>query len=137
MHPTVSAAHVETIEDETQPVTTGLSVVPELVEETPAEENPTEVITVVETETRATFHVVDDVQEEFESEEIYSQEREDVIEEVIEEGPVVTEAVSIQEPEAVEPVTETVAPEVQAPPTQSTSRWAEVLFGTKDDEDDK
>jgi hypothetical protein len=137
MHPTVSASYAETIEEETQPATTGLSVVPELVEETAVEENQTEVITLVETETRATFHVVDDVQEEFESEEIYSQEREDVIEEVVEEAPVATEAVTIQEPEAVEPVTETVAPEVQAPPTQSTSRWAEVLFGTKDDEDEK
>jgi hypothetical protein len=136
MHPTVSAAQVETIEEETQPATTGLSVVPELIEEVPVEQNQTEVITIVETETRATFHVVDGVQEEFESEEIYSQEREDVGEEPFEEETAVTESFIIEET-IVEPITEPEAPVVQAPPTQSTSRWAEVLFGTKDEEDDK
>ena len=136
MHPTVSAAQPETLEEETQPVTTGLSVVPELIEEVPAEQNQTEVISIVETETRATFHVVDGVQEEFESEEIYSQEREDVGEEPFEEETAVTESFIIEET-TVEPVTEPEAPVVQAPPTQSTSRWAEVLFGTKDEEDDK
>ena len=136
MHPTVSAAQAETIEEEIQPVTTGLSVVPELIEEVPAEQNQTEVISIVETETRATFHVVDDVQEEFESEEIYSQEREDVSEELFVEEAEVTESFIIEET-TVEPVTEPEAPVVQAPPIQSTSRWAEVLFGTKDEEDDK
>ncbi len=140
MHPTVSAAQVETIEEETQPVTTGLSVVPELIEEVPVEQNQTEVITIVETETRATFHVVDDVVddvvEEFESEEIYSQEREDVAEEPFEEETAVTESFIIEET-IVEPITEPEAHVAQAPPTQSTSRWAEVLFGTKDEEEDK
>ena len=136
MHPTVSAAQVETIEEETQPVTTGLSVVPELIEEVPAEHDQTEVITIVETETRAIFHVVDDVQEDFDSEEIYSQEREDVSEELFVEEAEVTESFIIEET-TVEPVTEPEAPVVQASPIQSTSRWAEVLFGTKDEEDDK
>ena len=136
MHPTVSAAQPETLEEETQPVTTGLSVVPELIEEVPAEQNQTEVISIVETETRATFHVVDGVQEEFESEEIYSQEREDLAEELFVEETEVIESFIIEET-TVEPVTEPEAPVVQAPPTQSTSRWAEVLFGTKDEEDDK
>ena len=136
MHPTVSAAQVETIEEEIQPVTTGLSVVPELIEEVPAEQNQTEVITIVETETRATFHVVDDVQEDFDTEEIYSQEREDVAEELFVEETEVIESFIIEET-TVEPVTEPEAPVVQAPPIQSTSRWAEVLFGTKDEEDDK
>jgi hypothetical protein len=136
MHPTVSAAQPETLEEETQPVTTGLSVVPELIEEVPAEQNQTEVISIVETETRATFHVVDGVQEEFESEEIYSQEREDLAEELFVEETEVIESFIIEET-TVEPVTEPEAPVVQAPPIQSTSRWAEVLFGTKDEEDDK
>lgn len=136
MHPTISAAHVETIEEESQPVTTGLSVVPELIEEAPVEQNQTEVITVVETETRTTFHVVDDVQEEFESEEIYSQEREDVAEELFEEETEVTESFIVEETTVVT-VTEPEEPVVQSPPIQSTSRWAEVLFGTKDEQDDK
>ncbi len=136
MHPTVSAAQPETLEEETQPVTTGLSVVPELIEEVPVEQNQTEVITVIETETRATFHVVDDVQEEFDSEDIYSQEREDVAEELFVEETEVTESFIVEETTA-EPVAEPEAPVVQAPPIQSTSRWAEVLFGTKDEEDDK
>jgi hypothetical protein len=136
MHPTVSAAQPETLEEETQPVTTGLSVVPELIEEVPAEQNQTEVISIVETETRATFHVVDGVQEEFESEEIYSQEREDLAEELFVEETEVIESFIIEET-TVAPVTEPEAPVVQAPPIQSTSRWAEVLFGTKDEEDDK
>jgi hypothetical protein len=136
MHPTVSAAQVETIEEVIQPVTTGLSVVPELIEEVPAEQNQTEVISIVETETRATFHVVDDVQEKFESEEIYSQEREDVAEELFVEETEVVESFVIEET-TVEPVSEPEAPVVQAPPIQSTSRWAEVLFGTKDEEEDK
>jgi hypothetical protein len=137
LHPTVSAAQVETFEEETQPVTTGLSVVPELIEEIPVEQNQTEIITFVETETRATFHVVDDVQVEFESEEIYSQEKEDVAEEIFVEEIVVTESSVVEEPETFEPVAEPAAPVVQAPPTQSTSRWAEVLFGSKDEDDDK
>jgi len=137
LHPTVSAAQVETFEEETQPATTGLSVVPELIEEIPVEQNQTEVITVVETETRATFHVVDDVQEEFESEEIYSQEKENVAEQIFVEEIVVTETSIVEEQETFEPVAEPEAPVVQAPPTQSTSRWAEVLFGSKDEEDDK
>ena len=50
---------------------------------------------------------------------------------------VVTESSVVEEPETFEPVAEPEAPVVQAPPTQSTSRWAEVLFGSKDEEDDK
>jgi hypothetical protein len=136
-HPTVSAAHVEVIEEETQPQTTGLTVVPELVEETPVEQNQTEVINIIETETRATFHIVDDVEEIAQSPEIYSQEREDIVEDIAEEEPVATEAVIIPEPVVEEPVVEPEPPVVQAPPTQSTSRWAEVLFGSKDEDEDK
>ena len=126
MHPTVSAAQVEAVDLEVPAATTGLSVVPELIEETYQEENQTEIITVVETESRATFHVVDDVKEEAEAgaEEIYLPEPAEFIEEVIEEEPETSE--SIAEPEA---------PVVQSPPIQSTSRWAEVLFGTKDEDE--
>ena len=54
-------------------------------------------------------------------------------EEVIEEEVRETEPVAEEEPAVVAPVVEEEKP--QAPPIQSTSRWAEVLFGTKDEED--
>ena len=75
-------------------------------------------------------------EEDFESEDIYSQEREDVAEKLFVEETEVTESFIVEETTA-EPVAEPEAPVVQAPPIQSTSRWAEVLFGTKDEEDDK
>lgn len=133
-HPTVSAAQVEPVQEEPTTQTTGLSVVPELIDEVQSEENQTEVITVIETETRASFHVVDDVEEEFESQEIYTQETEDPIEEVIEEEVRETEPVAEEEP-VVAPIVEEEKPQAPTPPIQSTSRWAEVLFGTKDEED--
>lgn len=133
-HPTVSAAQVEPVQEEPTTQTTGLSVVPELIDEVQSEENQTEVITVIETETRASFHVVDDVEEEFESQEIYTQETEDPIEEVIEEEVRETEPVAEEEP-VVAPIVEEEKPQAPTPPIQSTSRWAEVLFGSKDEED--
>lgn len=133
-HPTVSAAQVEPVQEEPTTQTTGLSVVPELIEEVQPEENQTEVINIIETETRATFHVVDDVDDEFDSQEIYTQETEDPIEEVLEEEVRETEPVAEEEP-VVAPVVEEEKPQAPTPPIQSTSRWAEVLFGTKDEED--
>lgn len=134
-HPTVSAAQVEPVQEDITTQTTGLSVVPELIEEASPSESQTEVITVIESETRATFHVVDDVEEEFDSQDIYSQETEDPIEEVIEEEVLETEPVAQEEPTIVEPVVEEEKPQASTPPIQSTSRWAEVLFGTKDEDD--
>lgn len=134
-HPTVSAAQVEPVQEEPTTQTTGLSVVPELIEEVQPEENQTEVINIIETETRATFHVVDDVEEEFDSQEIYTQETEDPIEEAIEEEVRETEPVAEEEPAVLAPVVEEEKPQAPTPPIQSTSRWAEVLFGTKDEED--
>jgi hypothetical protein len=144
LHPTVTASQVETVIEEFPTQTTGLSVVPELIEETQSEEdNRTEVINIVETETRATFHVVDDVVEEVET---YEQEEQSFVEEIVEE--VVEEVVeeesfdsfSEEEVSQEEPVAEPVVeveekPTTQTPPIQSTSRWAEVLFGSKDEEE--
>jgi len=140
LHPTVTASQVETVIEELPTQTTGLSVVPELIEETqPEEDNRTEVINIVETETRATFHVVDDVVEEVE---VYEQEEQSFVEEVVEEvveeesfDSFSEEEVSQEEPVA-EPVVEVEEkPATQTPPIQSTSRWAEVLFGSKDEEE--
>jgi hypothetical protein len=128
----VTASQLEEKEEELPTPTTGLSVVPELVEPLPPqEESRTEVINIVETETRTTFHVVDDVEEVIESTEIYSQE------EVFEEEEVFDSFLD-EESEVVEPAAEPEdKPVVQSSPIQSTSRWAEVLFGTKDEEEDK
>jgi hypothetical protein len=111
--------------------TAGLSIVPELVEiETVETETRTEVISVVETETRTTFHVVEEHHEEVEQELFVTEPQElaeqlspvfeEVVEEILEEQPEVQPA--------AEPYTPTKA--------QSTSRWAEVLFGSKADEED-
>ena len=111
--------------------TAGLSIVPELVEiETVETETRTEVISVVETETRTTFHVVEEHFEEVEQELFVTDPQEladqpspvfeEVEEEILEEQPKVKPA--------AEPYTPTKA--------QSTSRWAEVLFGSKADEED-
>jgi hypothetical protein len=118
-HPTNTFIPAEVIE-EAAPQTAGLTIVPELVEvETTETETRTEVITVVETETRTTFHVVED----------------HVVEqaEVVEEAPV---EVAIEEP-VVEKEEQVTPTEPYTPTkTQSTSRWAEVLFGSKDEDED-
>jgi len=138
MHPTLTASQVDQAEEELLTPTTGLSVVPELIEDSqPEQENRTEVISIIETETRTAFHVVDDVVEEIEVAEIYSQEEHTFVDEAIEVVEEEFDSFSIAEPEEVEPVVESEeTPVVQAPPTQSTSRWAEVLFGTKDESED-
>jgi hypothetical protein len=136
MHPTVTAAQVEP-EIEISTPTAGLTIVPELTE-VETTETHTEIITVVETETRTTFHVVEDHHTHSEEDIVFIHEDEEPAQEVFEE-PIETtekfEAVepvepTVEEPQAEEPVAEQSKP-------QSTSRWAEVLFGTKDDEDDK
>jgi hypothetical protein len=136
MHPTVTAAQVEP-EIEIATPTAGLTIVPELTE-IETTETHTEIITVVETETRTTFHVVEDHHTHSEEDIVFVHEDEEPVEEIQEELLETTEKF-----EAVEPIEPTVEePEVQEvvseqPKPQSTSRWAEVLFGTKDDEDDK
>jgi len=139
LHPTVVANQPEIVEEVKTP-TAALSVVPEL-EEVSSE---TEVQSVVETETKALFHIVEDVVEEtanydFEviEEDHYQQESFAEIEsqdEVVQAEEVVTPS-----EEQAEPVKEleVQAPPVETPRVQSTSRWAEVLFGSKDEEDDK
>jgi hypothetical protein len=131
VHPTTILPAFEVVE-EVPTQTAGLSIVPELVEvETIETETRTEVISVVETETRTTFHVVEEQVEEFyeelpvaESTEI-TEEPSPVFEEVVEE---------IQEEPAEE--TKPVAEPYTPTKAQSTSRWAEVLFGSKADEED-
>jgi hypothetical protein len=137
MHPTITAFQVEEVEEELPTQTTGLSVVPELIEDTqPEEETRTEVIGIIETETRTTFHIVDDVVEEIEVIETYSQEENAFVEEAIEVEEEF-DSFSTAEQEVTEPeVVFQEKPVVQAPPTQSTSRWAEVLFGTKDESEE-
>lgn len=123
-HPTNTFIPVEVI-DEPATQTAGLTIVPELVEvETTETETSTEVITIVETETRATFHVVED----------HVLEQEELVE-VVEETPV---EVTIEEPvtEQEEPTKDTTQEPYTPTKVQSTSRWAEVLFGTKDEEED-
>jgi len=136
MHPTVTASQVEPEMEVTTP-TAGLTIVPELAE-IETTETHTEVITVVETETRTTFHVVEDHHTHTEEDVVFIHEDEELVEEVQEELFETTEKFAavepveptVEEPQAQEPVVEQQKP-------QSTSRWAEVLFGTKDDEDDK
>ena len=136
MHPTVTATQVEP-EIEISTPTAGLTIVPELTE-IETTETHTEIITVVETETRTTFHVVEDLHTHSEEDIVFVHEHEEPVEE-IQEDPIDT----TEKFEAVEPIEPTVQePEIQEvvseqPKPQSTSRWAEVLFGTKDDEDDK
>jgi hypothetical protein len=136
MHPTVTATQVEP-EIEISTPTAGLTIVPELTE-IETTETHTEIITVVETETRTTFHVVEDLHTHSEEDIVFVHEHEEPVEE-IQEDPIDT----TEKFEAVEPIEPTVQePEIQEvvseqPKPQSTSRWAEVLFGTKDDEDEK
>jgi hypothetical protein len=110
----------EIVEEQTQ--TSGLSIVPEIAE---VEEEEITFTEEVETSTRAQFHVVEDEPVDEYLDETF--EEEIVIEEVVEEAEdvVVTEQIAIAQPE-----------EDSSPKPQSTSRWAEVLFGSKDDEEE-
>jgi len=114
----------EEIEDITQ--TSGLTVVPEIVEiDEISYEVEEEVIT------RNVFHVVEDVTEESDDEYFDEPLGGEVLEteEEIQEEVLVTEEITLAEEE----------PEQQsnAEPAkpQTTSRWAEVLFGSKDEEE--
>jgi len=126
--------------------TAGLTIVPELVEvETFEVETETQVITIVETETRTTFHVVEiDETEEFEDsysvKEVPKEaEHSESLDEILHEEPQHHPEESLDEILHEEPQhqgEEDVRVEpAPSPKTQSTSRWAEVLFGTKNDED--
>lgn len=117
------------IQEEPTTQTSGLTIVPELVEiETIEEENKTEILSVVETETRATFHVVEDEVEESQIEDIEDVEQQELFEEAIEEVVKVEELEPIEEPKSEEPHSPAKS--------QSTSRWAEVLFGSKDEDEE-
>jgi hypothetical protein len=136
MHPTVTAAQVEPENEATTP-TAGLTIVPELAE-IETNETHTEIITVVETETRTTFHVVEDHRTHSEEDVVFIHEDEELGEDAQEDLFETTEKFEVVdpiEPDIEEPGAEEPALEQQKP--QSTSRWAEVLFGAKDDEDEK
>lgn len=136
MHPTVTAAQVEIVDEKATP-TAGLTIVPELTE-IETTETHTETITVVETETRTTFHIVEDIHTHTEEELVFVHEDQDPIHEVEDVAHETTEKFEAAEP--VEPITEESRvdePVVEPPKPQSTSRWAEVLFGTKDEDSDK
>jgi hypothetical protein len=136
-HPTNLVAPISII-DEPTTQTAGLTVVPELIEvETTETETRTEVISIVETETRTTFHVVEDQTEPAHVPEVEHYEPE-VFEIKVEEPEVLEEPVEevVEVPEQ-EPAQEIKSEEPYSPAkNQSTSRWAEVLFGSKDDEED-
>jgi hypothetical protein len=116
------------IEEEVEEInqTSGLSVVPEIVEvEQLSYEVEEEVIT------RNVFHIVEDVTEDSEDEYFDEPLGEEVLEteEEIQEEVLVTEEITLVEEEPVE--------QSNAEPAkpQTTSRWAEVLFGSKDEEE--
>ena len=82
----------------------------------------------MESETRTTFHVVENQIEETPIVEVEQKQETELFEEVVEE------VIEIVEPE---PVQETKPQEPYSPTkNQSTSRWAEVLFGSKDEDED-
>jgi len=127
------------VEDPTQ--TSGLSIVPEIVE---VEETIYEDEEEVEVTTRSTFHVVedaDDLEDEYLDEPLeegYQSSESDVVtftEQIvlIEEEP--AEEVAVAE-DIVELTISTESQTDSTPKPQSTSRWAEVLFGSKDDEEE-
>ena len=134
LHPTVVSTQPEVLEEVKTP-TASLSVVPEL-EEVAAEP---EVPSFVETETKAVFHIVEDVVEETESYEYEVIEEDHYQSESFAEVESQDEVVQEQEIEIVEEAQPELIqePPVETPKVQSTSRWAEVLFGSKDDEEDK
>jgi hypothetical protein len=124
-HPTSNLSIPQATEEAA--TTTALSVVPELVELQVIEtETRTELISVVDSEMKF-FHIVEDNYEGT-SEEEGLPERDEPHKE--------TEAAT----EIVEDVIETEAQKVAEEPftpskNQSTSRWAEVLFGSKDEDE--
>lgn len=139
VHPT-SIPAPEALVEETTTQTSGLMIVPELIEvETIETETRTEVISIIETETKTTFHVVEDHVDEHHEEDPFSQdfEKQEDLQpyEEVDDGTIeVVEVIEVIEPA---PVAEKLNDEPYAPTkNQSTSRWAEVLFGSKDDEDD-
>jgi len=123
----------EVIEEVTQ--TAGLSIVPEIVEieETSYEMENEE---FVEVTTRNVFHVVEDSVDEVEDEYLDEPLAEELFEpsEEIQEEVLITEEISVVAEEQEQAVEET--PTEQAAKPQTTSRWAEVLFGSKDDEEE-
>jgi hypothetical protein len=134
LHPTVVATQPEVLEEVKTP-TASLSVVPEL-EEVAAEPD---VPSVVEAETKAVFHIVADVVEETESYEYEVIEEDHYQSESFAEVESQDEVAQEQEIEIIEEAQPELIqePPVETPKVQSTSRWAEVLFGSKDDEEDK
>jgi hypothetical protein len=125
----------ETIEEVVQ--TAGLSVVPEIVEvEETIYETEDEII--VDVTTRSVFHVVEDSEDEIADEYLDEPLVEELFEATTEEPEddiqITEQIVVIQDEPAAEVIAETQTDSTPKP--QSTSRWAEVLFGAKEDEEE-
>jgi hypothetical protein len=157
-HPTNTDRTTDVIEEAATP-TTGLSIVPQLEEAQPSEDHTnTEVISLEEVSTKSAFHIVEDLTEQIEiavSEPVIeiavpAPVAVQVVEEVEEERTIESvetpnEAAVQQAPEIPLDTNPTIqeqaakstedSPEKIQPAAPSTSRWAEVLFGTKDEED--
>lgn len=121
--------------DEEVTQTAGLTVVPEIIE---VEESSYQVDDeeITETTTRSMFHVVEDSVDEVEDEYFDEPIAEELFEstEEIQEESLMTEEISVVEEEPEQAVEETPTEQTSKP--QTTSRWAEVLFGSKDDEEE-
>jgi len=116
----------ELVEELTQ--TSGLTVVPEIIEEQESFDEAEEEIEVI---TRNVFHVVEDSHDEAEDEYFDEPLGEGLFETPteVQEEVLLTEEIALVIEEPAQP-----AEESSAKP-QTTSRWAEVLFGTKDEEE--
>jgi len=108
--------------------TSGLTVVPEIIEEEESFDEAEEEIEVI---TRNVFHVVEDSHDEAEDEYFDEPLGEELFETPteVQEEVLLTEEIALVIEEPAQP-----AEESSAKP-QTTSRWAEVLFGTKDEEE--
>ncbi len=145
VHPTTILPAFAAVEE--QPAqTSSLSIVPELVEIEEVESaTRTEIISIVETETRTTFHVVEnqsDSELEVKLQEFTQQEPqlEQAIEEFSAQEPVPEESFDTEHDEQhenpVSQITQTKEEPYTPAKNQSTSRWAEVLFGSKTEDED-
>ena len=117
------------------PQTSGLTIVPEIVEATETVSENEEEELIVDFTSRNVFHVVEDTTEELADQYLDEPLVEDTF------AKQVDEVLATPEAEPIEEVATHFEGEAEedadsAPKPQSTSRWAEVLFGTKDDEEE-
>jgi hypothetical protein len=136
VEPTVISS-IEPEAPETSTQTAGLSIVPELVQTAVTDETETELISLVETEIRTAFHVVQDsIAEDLEDrfQEVHETFEETRI--VLEDEQLDAQDEEFQHEQQNQDEDVLEAEPTPAPKVQSTSRWAEVLFGTKIEDDE-